>query len=212
MTIRKGEPWGDAVPSPEGLPVFASDAAAGSFVSAHRAHDEALPAFGVSGGDLARTMGGGRPGRFPGTVTRAPVDLLRVELTAADGSTRTAWAVAHVVARRGGPAGWWRGEVVLAMNAQFLGEFDVAPRSHPNDGLVDAVRVDPGMTMRTRAQARTRARTGTHLPHPQLAVTRAETASWSFDRPLTVWLDGVPGPAVVGLTITVEPDALIVHA
>ena len=51
------------------------------------------------------------------------------------------WGVAHVVVRRQ----WWRGEIVMAMNAQFYGRYDVAPRGHPNDGKVDVVRVDPSM-------------------------------------------------------------------
>ena len=203
MTIRRGEPWGEAVESPPDLFVAPTDAAARAVVVAARAAGSELPPIGFAAGDLARTMGGGAGDRFPGTVTRAPIDVVRVEA----GGQRT-WAVAHVVARRR----WWRGEVVLAMNAQFLGRYDVAPRSHPNDGRVDIVRVAARMGLRTRLQARRRARTGTHLPHPLIEVRQAATAVLSFQRPLSVWVDGVRWQRATELTLTVEPDALVAHA
>lgn len=203
MTIRKGEPWGEPVESPVDLPVMADDAAAHAWVVREREAGRGLVSLGVAGGDLARTMGGGAEGRFPGTVTVAPVDLVRVE---ADG--RITWAVAHVVARRS----WWRGDVHLAMNAQFIGGLDVAPRSHPNDGRVDVIDVSPAMSLRARLQARSRARTGTHLPHPHLATRQVAVCEWQFDRPLDLWVDGVRWGRASAVTLRVEPDALIVHA
>lgn len=203
MTIQRGKPWGVAVQSPAGLPLAPSDAAARDLLLVRRSDGRPLPAIGLAGGDLARTMGGGAPGRFPGVVTEAPVDLLRVEV---DG--RTTWALAHVVARRQ----WWRGEVLFAMNAQFLGRFDVAPRSHPNDGKVDVLRVAARMPLRARLQARRRARTGTHLPHPQLVALQARQHTAEFARPLHVRVDGVRWCTARSLTITVEPDAVTVFA
>lgn len=204
MTIRKGEAWGEAAQSPSDLRVVPTDRDAREWLLAHRGRErEPLP-VGLGGGDLARTLGGGRPGRFPGVVVKAPVDVLRVETN--DG--RCTWAVAHLVARRS----WWRGEVFFAMNAQFLGEYDVAPRSHPNDGKVDTLLVGGSMSGRERLQARTRARTGTHLPHPKLTVRHTEQAAVQFQRPLVVWVDGVRWGTASALTITVEPDALTVYA
>lgn len=203
MTIRRGEPWGAEVQSPSSLRVVATDRDAREWVLAHRDDDRPMKAVGLAGGDLARTLGGGTPGRFPGTVMTAPVDLMRVE---ADG--RTTWAVAHVVARRS----WWSGEVWFAMNAQFLGAYDVAPRSHPNDGKIDVVHVLPGLSVRERLQARERARTGTHLPHPQLVATQGASCSATFARPLVLWVDGVRWGTAATVTVTSEPDALTVYA
>ena len=199
MTIRKGEQWGEAVPVPSGLDLAADDAAARTLVLSGRR------VFGVQGGDLARTMGGGSPDRFRdgSIVVRAPVDLVRV--VADDEATV---AVAHVVARRS----WWRGPVLLVMNAQFRGAHDVAPRAHPGDGVVDVVEVAAGMPLRARVQARRRACNGTHLPHPQLTVTRAAVHRAAFSRPLDIWVDGVRWRRATALTVTVEPDALTVHA
>ncbi len=201
--MRRGEPWGEQVQSPDFLRVAPTDRDAREWVVAQRETDRALQAVGLSGGDMARTLGGGTPGRFPGMVMTAPIDVLRVE---AEG--RTTWAVAHVVARRS----WWRGDVWLAMNAQFLGDYDVAPRSHPNDGKVDAVHVHPDMSVRARRQARDRARTGTHLPHPQLHSTQSATASATFRRPLVLWVDGVRWGTTTSVTVTCEPDALTIYA
>ncbi|HNJ97707.1 MAG TPA: hypothetical protein PLV13_06260 [Ilumatobacteraceae bacterium] len=203
MTIRKGEPWGEAVESPASLLIADTDQAAQVWVVAARTVDSPLPSIGFAGGDLARTMGGGAPGRFPGTVTKAPVDLVRVE---ADGAVT--WAIAHVVARRR----WWRGEVWMAMNAQFFGRYDVAPRAHPNDGKLDLLQVARTMPVRTRLQARARARTGTHLPHPQLATRRVAAATLEFDRPLDLWVDGAQWRRADRVQLTVEPDALTAYA
>ncbi len=203
MTIKPGEPWGEAVPAPDDLHVVHDDAVAGEWVAHHRRSDRQVPPVGLASGDLARTMGGGAPGRFPGTVTRAPVDAVRV-IAGGD----TTWAVAHIVARRS----WWRGEVVLVMNAQFLGHFDVAPRSHPNDGRTDSVRVDSAMSMRARLQARRRSRTGTHLPHPRLTARSAATQRWEFARPLVIWVDGVRWSTASSLEVVVEPDAFVAYS
>jgi len=202
VTIKKGVPWGEAVPSPSDLRVVPTDRAARDFVVRERERGEALRPLGLGGGDLARTMGGGN-GRFPGTVTQAPIDLLRVQC-----GERITWAVAHVVARRG----WHRGEVLFAMNAQFFGEYDVAPRSHPNDGRVDILHVAADMTWRARRAAMRRARTGTHLPHPQLSTRQVADYSLTFGRPLVIWVDGERWGTAAELQITVQPDALTVYA
>ena len=203
MTIRRGEPWGEQVESPDDLPVVENDAAARAVLLSHLELGTRPLQMGLAGGDLAHTLGGGAAGRFPGQVVRAPIDVLRVE---ADG--QTTWAVAHVVAR----GWWWRGEVVLAMNAQFLGKYDVAPRSHPNDGRVDMLHIDPSMRVRTRLAVRRRARRGNHLPHPLIDARQTPGATVRFVRPLTIRVDGVRWLRTRELTVTVEPDALIAHA
>ncbi len=204
MTIRKGEPWGEPAEVPaEGLLTAPDDRGASRAIElAAEAGQPLVPQF-VFAGDMARTMGGGSPGRIDGVHTRGTVDLLRVT---ADG--RTFWALAHVVARRS----WLRGEVVLAMNAQFLGPYDVAPRSHPNDGRVDVLWVDPTMPVRARVQARSRAHTGVHLPHPQLSLRSVGEWQATFDRPLHLFVDGQQVGDVRDLRIEVVPDALTLHA
>jgi diacylglycerol kinase family enzyme len=147
-------------------------------------------------------MAAGGADRFASGATRVPLDLVRVE---AEG--RSTWSVAHVVARRS----WWRGDVVLAMTAQYLGDADVAPRAHPNDGKVDVLRVDPAMPMQARWQAVRRARTGSHVPHPLLRMTQVQQITLDLARPLVVWIDGVRWSTTRTLTLTVEPDAYVAY-
>lgn len=205
MPIRRGESWGEPVEMPPGLRVVDGDAAASEAVAVALAAGEPVPDLGLGGGDLARTMGGGTLGRFTGdrTVVRAPVDLWRVQADHWSG-----WSLAHVVLRRR----WWHGPVVMVMNAQFLGRYDVAPRSHPHDGVLDVLEVDAAMGLRARVQARARARTGTHLPHPALHSTRRSEWSATFDRPLGLWVDGVHRGSSQSVRITLHPDPLVVHA
>ena len=83
-------------------------------VTAARRAGEPIPPLGLLGGDLCRTLGGtGDEARLRSdAAVQLPVDLGAVLV---DG--RLHWFVAHLVARHG----WWRGRVVAAMNAQFLG-------------------------------------------------------------------------------------------
>jgi hypothetical protein len=200
MTIRKGEPWGEPAVCPSDVVVVANDRQLREFVVAARQAEVPVPPVGVSTGDLARTCGGGIGGRP--AAARVTVDAMNVVL---DG--RRTWGVAHVVAHRG----WWRGDVLMVMNAEYRGVYDVVPRSHPNDGKVEVLRVDPAMSMRQRWQARHRALTGAHLPHQHLSVESLGSVAMQFREPVIVWVDGVRWGAVSNLSIGVEPDAITLY-
>jgi diacylglycerol kinase family enzyme len=123
-----------------------------------------------------------------------------------DGGDPT-WGAAHVVARRE----WLRGDLAMVMNAQFYGAFDIAPRSHPNDGKVDVLRVNAEMGWRERLQARQRARTGSHLPHRDLTMRSVADCDVQFDQPMVVWIDGVRYGTAQHLQVIVEPDAYAIY-
>jgi hypothetical protein len=191
VTIRKGEEWGAAVERPADLVVVESDAALAAAVAAATA-----PVWGVSGGDLHRSLGSPRlDGRS--IVQRLDVDALRVEL---DG--RRVLAVAHVVVRRS----WWRGPLLAVLNCDHLGSWNVAPRAHPNDGRFDVVEVAAAMPPRARLAARRRLPAGTHVPHPDIAVSTSTHREWTFDRPLRAWVDGIESGRCRRLSVTIEPD------
>lgn len=198
MTIKRGEDWGSAVDRPTDAAVATTDADVARLVLAG---DRPVV---VAGGDLHRTLGSPQPGE---TARRLPLDVVHVD---ADGSTFT--AVAHVVLRRAGRLGWWRGPIVAVMNAEFIGSWDAAPRAHPNDGSFDAVVVDPAMGVRERWQAWRRLRTGAHVPHPAISVTRRAEASYSFDGPVAVFVDGVQRARSTSVTVRLDPDAAVVYA
>lgn len=202
MTIRKGDAWGELRSLPPDLTVVADDRALGAHLSAARAAARNLEPVGVRTGDLARTLGGGTPGRLLHDGVCAPVDLLRVHI---DGQQR--WAAAHV--RCGG---WWFGEAAYVMNAQYYGPLDLAPRSHPNDGRADLLHIASVMTVRQRWQARRRAHTGTHTPHPHLTTASRSSFRLEFDRSHWVYLDGVRWQRTRTVEIEVESDAYILFA
>jgi hypothetical protein len=202
VTIRKGEAWGTIGPLPPDAVRVRSDAELGDLVTRHRQAGAAVPPVALLGGDLMRAVGGtGSLDRLAGDVALLPTDVVRVD---ADG--RTGWFVAHLVARRS----WWRGELFGAVNGQYVGQWDVAARAHPNDGRVDVVRIDAGMRVRDRWRARTRAVTGAHVPHPAIEIRQHRDLTVEFARPVTVWLDGRRWATARRLELTVEADALVV--
>lgn len=199
MTIEKGQPWGSPGPlAADGVEVSSDRAAAEAATRARRA-GAPMPMLGLLGGDLCRTLGGrGDRDRLHGPdAMRLPVDLGSVLI---DG--RQHWFVAHLVARRS----WWRGPVVAVMNAQWLGRWNVAPRGHPDDGMVDVLEGDLGLD--DRLKARRRLPLGTHVPHPGIAQRRVAALQLSFERPTPIWLDGERVATARALSIRVEPDAL----
>jgi YegS C-terminal NAD kinase beta sandwich-like domain len=203
VTVRRGEPWGEAADAPADLVVVDGDAEARRVVEEARRAGAQVPALGLAGGDLCRTLGGrGDRSRLVAGAegcARAPVDLGSVLV---DG--RHHWFVAHVVARRS----WWRGPIVAVMNAEFVGDWDVAPRAHPGDGLLDVVRVAADMSLADRLRARRRLAAGAHVPHPAITIERRPAVQLAFDRPTPVWLDGVPLGEARNLSVRLETDAL----
>jgi hypothetical protein len=199
VTIRRGQAWGENVAVPPNLLPITSDGDLARAVM----RGEPRPVRLV-GGDLLRTLGG--PSSSGPGLQRLPIDVLRVM---ADG--RQFVAVAHVVARRGGIFGWWRGPILAAMNADRIGRWNVAPQAHPNDGRAEIIEVGADFGLRARWQARRRLPTGTYLPHPAIATSRAKVQAWTFDRPRRLWLDGVELGTVRSLGVTVEADGAIIH-
>lgn len=200
MTVRRGEAWGQAGALPADGVVVHSDAEARRIVEHHRRAGEPVPPLGLLGGDLCRTLGG----RGDAERLRSPAARqLPVDLGAALIDGRLHWFVAHLVARRS----WWRGRIVAAMNAEFRGAWDVAPRAHPNDGRLDILDADPPFG--DRLQARHRLRTGQHVPHPDIQERRVDAAQFELDRSTGIWLDGERIAAARRLSVRVEPDALL---
>ena len=201
MAIGKGRDWGTLGVLPEGGVVVRSDAEARAVVSEARRSGEALPALGLLGGDLCRTLGGrGDEGRLrSGGATVVTCDLGTVLL---DGRLQP--FVAHLVARRR----WWRGRAFVAMNAAWLGPWNLGPKAHPGDGLLDTY--DARLPLRQALAVRSRLPRGAHLPHPAIAERRTKALQVDLGTALAVRLDGELVGAARTLSVRVEPDALTV--
>lgn len=212
MTITAGQPWGEMVAAPIDADRVGSDEDLASVV-AHAVRAGTTASVIVTAGDLFRAVGGtdGVDRTLDEVdIARLPCDALRVDL-----DDRTYWAVAHVVVHRrilGSSAlGWWRGRIVAMMNVQYRGEWDVAPRAHPNDGRVDVVEVDRSMAIRDRWRARGRLPLGAHVPHPSIRTRQVRSLSLDLEPGDRVVVDGVDRGAGRRLGVTVQPDAFTVH-
>lgn len=196
MAIEKGSRWGHAGSAPADVLVAGSDAELAELVADSRAFDPSRPPITtVTDGDLLRTLGGGRPAGVESWWF--PLDLAWVEL---EGGEEYPF-VAHAVARRSG----WRGEGMVAMNAAWMGPYYLGPRAHPNDGLLDVTH--GRLPLRQVPEARRRARTGTHVPHPALSVERTPRFEMRFSRRVRIRTDGVIQGSASKLVVRVQPDA-----
>ena len=203
MTIKPNEEWGSEVERPVGLRVAAGDAELARLL----AEDPVAP-VAVTGGDLFRTIGG-RPIADRPVLRALPLDVMRVTLDAA----APVLAVSHVVVRspwwRGG---WWRGPVTVVMNAEFVGEWDVAVRGHPNDGRVECFDLDAATSARQRRAIAVRLPTGSHLPHPGISRRPGREHLLEFDRPMRVLVDGSARGTARRIEVRVEADAATLYA
>jgi hypothetical protein len=178
--------------------IVSSDAEAHAALEAARRDGRPFPTLGLLGGDLCRTLAG--PGdalrlRSPDAMT-FPVDLGQVLV---DG--RLHLFVSHVIAHDR----LWRSAIV-AMNAQWRGDWNLGPRAHPNDGLLDTF--EAHLRLGDLGKVRRRLPTGSHLPHPRIKERRGAAVQFQLDRPLRVWIDGVEVDKGRDLAFRVEPDAL----
>jgi hypothetical protein len=203
MTVERGGAWGKAQPLPADGVIARSDADAASVIASARSRGLAVPPIGLLAGDLCRTVGGTGDERrlLTDEAVTLPVDIAEVEV---DGHPHV--FVAHVVARRS----WWRGRVWIAMNAEWLGRWDVAPRAHPGDGMLDIL--DVALDFGDRLKARRRLRTGTHVPHRDITQVRAASARAAFDKRFDVWVDGrrVGDATAIAVRVTGELVDIVV--
>lgn len=198
MTIEKGKPWGAPGPLPDDGVVVRSDGEARAVLEEARRAGRPFPALGLLGGDLCRTLGGrGDEERLRSAqAVTFPVDLGEALV---DGLVHL--FVAHLVARDR----LWR-HTFVAMNAQWRGPWNLGPRAHPGDALLDTY--DALLSLSDLPKVRARLHHGSHLPHPRIRQRRSAAVQVEFDRPRAVEVDGVPVGRGRRISVRVEPDAL----
>jgi hypothetical protein len=220
LTIEKGQPWGGPAEDPSPDVVVGSDGElAAKAAEAHQAG--AVLVARLTDGDLLTTLGIDGV-RVPAERYAYPIDLAFAHVRRGPAESESFPFVAHLTV---GPAAAVGQSLALlagrllghgppitaaVMNGSWLGHYRLGPRAHPNDGLVDVT--EGRVRFRERTEAARRARSGAHLPHPEMRTTR--TADWSaeFDRPRPVRIDGVDRGSCVSVRVTVVPDGLVVVA
>ncbi len=194
MTIRPGQLWGTAGVLAAGQPVAENDRSIAQLVEAGIAGP-----FGLLGGDLHRMLGAPPPERmWTDEAMSFSIDVVEITL---DDRPPVIMA-AHLMA---GGRVLWRGRTVVIMNAASIGNLDLGPRAHPNDGLLDVT--DGSLPMRDRRRARQRMRAGSHLPHPRLATVRARRVEVLFGAALPVRIDGIRVRSARRILAQVRADA-----
>ncbi|MGH3850733.1 MAG: hypothetical protein ACRDRT_13695, partial [Pseudonocardiaceae bacterium] len=168
MPIEKGKDWGSPAPVPEGAVEVVSDAQARAVLERAIQQGQPLPVLVLRGGDLCRTLGGGE-GRAV-TGVSFPIDIGEVRVNG-----QRYLFVAHLVAR----SRFWS-RAFVAMNAQWLGPWNLGPRAHPGDGLLDTY--DISLPLSQRLAVRSRLGHGAHLPHPGIRDRRTAAVEVELER------------------------------
>lgn len=199
MGITRGADWGAQVILPNNVPTADTDRAAALVFQQNRSRADP-PRVLLTGGDLFRTLGGRKSVPEPGdSVTEVLCDVGRVLV---DGKLH--YFAGHCWL--GG--GWFTDTPTVYCNAAYLGNWNLAPRAHPGDGLLDAVVSSLGW--RQRLLSRRRLHNGSHVPHPSISTRRTAAAHLSAQR-LRVRLDGVQLTPATDVVIGIEAQALTVY-
>lgn len=201
MAVRKGEAWGAPAPLPAGAALASSDRELVEHARPALQAGAAGGPFGLVGGDLCATLGGrGDIARLTSAEAHTlPCDVGRVRW---DGGED--FFAAHCVARSWPATGTW----FAAMNAAWLGSRNVAPRAHPGDGRLDVV--TSTLNWPDRLKARRRIIDGSHVPHPDISMKRTAGLLHSFDRPTTLFVDGIRRGRVRSIEVEILPEVLLV--
>lgn len=203
MTIRKFQNWGSEITRPENVEFCGSDAEVAKIATHYQSNHLAMPYVHLTGGSMALSLG------YPRTlsdteVRELPIDLLRVRYTTTDKTQHTTMATNSVVMRHR----WWLGKIVAITNGGYFGNWEIAPRAHPNDGVFDIVEVADSMSYRQRLIARRRLFLGMHLPHPSIGLRKSASDTWFFTEPIHLYLDEEFVGLITQVQVTIEPDAI----
>jgi diacylglycerol kinase family enzyme len=197
MTIRRGESWGAKGPRDPAVPVARSDR------ELHERFCDGATTVHLDGGDFATAFGAFTRARSNSArVTTFVVDAYDVTWTSDTGSVAVLTCHSHCI-----HGSWWRGDSWWFSAGGYVGGREVLPRSHPNDGIAEVLHVDATMSLRQRYDARRRLRWGTHLPHPDLRVSRAASLTWESRSALPLVVDGTKVGRAMKVHIAVVPDA-----
>ena len=207
MTIRKNENWGVTVARPENLVICETDEAASQLATNYFLQQKPIPAIAIKRSNLSRALGTMGADIDSQNMQATPFDLIEVTFVDASKTEQKVLALGYGLLRKS----WWRGEIVAAMNTSFIGDWDCAPRSHPNDGKFDLLTVNSEMKPAQRLIASRRLRLGTHLPHPQISVKQLTSFVADCSAEPNLYCDNRKFACVTYCKFRLLPDALTLY-
>ncbi len=156
----------------------------------------------VKTGDIARSLGDPVVPQVDANCIEVPIDALRVSISLRDGRSISMLASSHVVI-----GNWLHGRLICVSNSGFIGNRNVSPRAHPNDGFFDAMTLRPSMGIKQRIRARHKSILGTHTPHPLIETSRAKTIEYSSaSRTESLRVDGRRIRSWSAVQVEIVPD------
>jgi hypothetical protein len=201
--IEPGRDWAEPGSlSPDEVTV-ASNAELSAWLATRRDKAEGIGRVGVVGGDLARTVGIG-PANDPRRPWSDDARTYSADLCEALVDGRRCAFACHLVASA--PRSWRRGRrFTVIANTPWWGAYNVAPKAHPNDGLLDVVEFDLGA--REWRPVRARLASGSFLPHPRIRMRRDSAYSVEWSEPRSIVIDDVAIGRARRIAVRVQPDA-----
>ncbi len=204
MTISKHLEWGRDILKPEDLVICQDDAAASRLLTGLISESKQLPIIAIKSSKLARALGTNGAQLESKSMRALPFDLIKIDFTNSSNEKVMLIAIGYALLRNS----WWRGEITAVLNTSFIGDWDCAPKSHPNDGKFDVVSVGSQMRPTQRLIASRRLRLGTHLPHPQISTHQATNLELSSSALPNLFVDGQRFAKVSQISFTLLPDAV----
>ena len=199
MGITPREQWGKpGVMPPDGLVVNGNEELQEIIESCRRSNNE-IPTIGLAGGDLWRTLGGKS---HHDRLRKGDAQLFSVDLGAALIDGHIHWFASHLIVR----TRIWAGRTWIVANTSHYGNWNIAPRAHPGDGLLDILDLNLGFSDRLKARSRVQA--GNHVPHPDIHYQRRPAAQIEMKKETDVWIDGKKITKASQISVHIEPDAL----
>ena len=198
MNIEKGRSWGSLSPLPPEGVIIKTNKELLEKVNNCKRQGIDLPTFGLLGGDLWRTLGGRRAEErlYGGEATTLDIDLGCALL---DG--KIFWFCAHMFI-----GSKLKGEKIFISNVAHYGKMNPAPKAHPGDGKFDMLEVKLSPFQTFKAVKRVSA--GTHIPHPGIKYKQVSSEQFSFEKKLSIEIDGKNIGKFSTVSIRIENEAL----
>lgn len=191
--IRRGQPWGEPSYMFDDVIIVENDLVLARTNPTNRVF--------LTGGDIARSLGQPQVPAVGSACTEVTIDAMLCDIMNSDGQSTLIVAASSIIV-----GNYWKGRHLIVSNAGWIGDSNVAPRAHPNDGKVEMLTMRSHMSLRQRFLARRKMNTGVHLPHPDLSSAQISTTVIESKGREILVIDGDKISNWTSISITVQPD------